>query len=38
MCKLLCFADSLLSYHFKLSLWNLSFTDLLTYQVRMLSP
>jgi hypothetical protein len=26
-------ADSLLSPHFKITLWNLSFSDLLTYEV-----
>jgi hypothetical protein len=26
-------ADSLLSSHFKLNFWNISFNDLLTYQV-----
>jgi hypothetical protein len=28
-------ADSLLTYHYRLNLWNLSFTELLTYQVNM---
>jgi hypothetical protein len=28
-----CHADALLSFHFRLNLWNISFVDLLTYQV-----
>jgi hypothetical protein len=28
-----CHADALLSYHFRLNFWNISFSDLLTYQV-----